>query len=223
MTERLRSTHGLVLVAVIGLAVGISVGALIWSGSSSSGGPTTTTTAIAADKRPVALPASLGAFEDIIDVTAARHPSAALLTRQRTHQATVRAQTAAAYSAAFGGAGATYRQYADTSLQKLPYVVAVRAPAPGLTIGPVIDAAFLGLATPERQVKTIGRVSCQIAWSPPTVAGRTPDPSSELTVGCQRSDGGVTVFTGGGGFTGPAGLQGMVDLTNAAWSAASGG
>ena len=214
------------IAVVVALAVGVGAGALLFHSSStnsSSSGTTAGKTSATADTRPINLPASLAGLTDVITAIASHHPSAATLARQRSHQARVRSETEAAYSRAFGGAAAAYRQYSDGGLQKLPYVIAVRGPAPGLTIGPVIDAAFLGLATPEREVKTVGAVSCQIFWSPPTVAGRTPPPSSEIVTGCQRSSSGVTVFTGGGAFAGPAGLATMVNLTNAAWTAASAG
>jgi hypothetical protein len=101
-------------------------------------------------------------------------------------------------------------------------VIAVRADAPGLTVGPVLDPAYLRLATPPRQVKTVGPV-CQIDWSPPTLAGQRPSHASEQVVGCQRSGQRLTVFVGGGGFIGPADLQTMANVTNVAWSAISGG
>jgi hypothetical protein len=211
-----RKTVTAAIAAAIGLAVGVGLGALLFSASS-----TTSTTTTTVDPRPVSLPASLGGFRDITDVMAARSPQSAAVQRQRTHQADVSAATDAAYRKAFGGAGVAYRQYSDGALEKLPYVIAVRSPAPAMTLGPVISASYLGLATPEREVRTIGAVSCQILWSPPTVAGHTPAPSSERIVACQRSTGGLTVFTGGGLFAGPADLRAMVNLTNAAWSAAS--
>ncbi len=146
---------------------------------------------------------------------------ASLLSSRRQSEATVAAATRTAYSQAYGGAAAAYRAYADSGLAKLPYVIAVRGATPGLTIGPVLDAKFLGLATPTRETKTVGPVQCQIQWSPPTLAGHTPDPSSEFIAGCQRSGAKLTVFVGGGGFTGPAGLATVVTLTNSAWSAVS--
>ena len=84
----------------------------------------------------------------------------------------------------------------------------------------MIDPKSLGLATAPRDTKTVGPVQCQIQSSP-TVAGNTPDPSSELVAGCQRSGPSLTVFVAGGEFAGPSGLAAMVTLTNAAWSAAS--
>ena len=148
---------------------------------------------------------------------------ASIITRRRQNEATVGAATRTAYSHAYGGAAAAYRDYADSGLAKLPYVIAVRATAPGLTIGPVLDPKFLELATAPRDTKTVGPVQCQIEWSPPTIAGHAPDPSSELVVGCQRSGSNVTVFAAGGGFTGPSGLEAMVGLANSAWSAVSTG
>jgi hypothetical protein len=104
----------------------------------------------------------------------------------------------------------------------MPYVIAVRTEAPGLTIGPVQDAAYLQLAVPEHEVKAFGPVECQIIQTSPTFLGKTPDPADATAVNCQRSGSGVTVFTGGSSFSGPAQVQALVDLTNAAWSAVSG-
>ncbi len=52
---------------------------------------------------------------------------------------------------------------------------------------------------------------------------QTPPPSSEPVVGCQRSGPRLTVFVGGGGFTGPGGMSAMVGLANAAWASTSNG
>jgi hypothetical protein len=221
----LRSNAIVVLVSAVGaLAVGLALGALLFGGSRSKTSSSTTGSAkpTAADTRPISLPASLGGFEDVLSAEAAKGAKASLIAARKRHEATVAAATVAAYSRAYGGVSAAYHAYADDTLLRLPYVIAVRAGAPGLTIGPVIDAKYLGLATPTREVKTVGSVQCQVDWSPPTVAGQTPPDSSELVVGCQRSGRGLTVFTNGGGFSGQRGLDAMVGLTNAAWSAASG-
>jgi hypothetical protein len=101
-------------------------------------------------------------------------------------------------------------------------VIAVRAEAPGLTLGPVVDPAYLKLATPDREVKTFGDVQCEVIWNPPALQGQTPDPKNELTANCQRAGSGVTVLVGGSSFDGAQNQQLMVALTNAAWSAASG-
>ena len=203
---------------VVGLAVGAGIGALAFGSSSSS---TSTSSSGQISTKQITLPATLAGYKDVVDVIASKTSNQSPAQRQRTEQAKVKAETEAAYRQAFGGAAAAYREYADPGLQKLPYVIAVRGSAPGLTLGPVEDASFLGLARPEREVRAIGRVSCLIQWSPPTIAGRTPDPSSEHVTNCQRSDSGVSVFVGGAGFAGPTGLESLVSFANAAWSAAS--
>lgn len=214
----------LAVAAVVALVVGIGAGALLFGSSSSKTSSGTSETSGAVNRKPITLPESLGGFTDIADAMAANGASAGVLQRQRAHQAKVLADTVAQYSAAFGGAGVGYRAYADSGLLRLPFVIAVRASSPGLTTqAPVIDAAFLGLATPEREIKSVGAVSCRIDWVPPTVAGHTAPASSEHVSLCQRSTGGVTVLVGSGGFAGPADLQAMADLTNAAWTAASSG
>src|SRR5262249_55885340 len=140
---------------VVGLAVGVGIGALAF-GSSSSSSSTPTTASGQISTKPISLPATLAGYKDIADVVASKASSQSAVQRQRTEQAKVKAQTEAAYRGAFGGAAAAYREYADAALEKLPYVIAVHGSAPGLTIGPVQDASFLGLATPEREVKAIG-------------------------------------------------------------------
>jgi hypothetical protein len=226
----MRSNTGTLIVsAVVALAIGLGLGALLFGSSSSTSSASATSSAsgtsstTAADTRPISLPASLGDFRDIVEVMADKGGKSSVVSGRRQNEATVAAATQTAYSHAFGGAAAAYRAYSDSGLARLPYVIAVRAPAPGLTIGPVLNPKYLGLATSTRDTKTVGPVQCQILWSPPTLAGQTPAPPSEIVVGCQRSGPHLTVFVGGGGFTGPAGLAGMVALANSAWSAASAG
>ena len=219
------NTGTVIVSTVVALAAGLGLGACgsssksssTSSSSASSPGPTSTT----AGTRPISLPASLDGYRDAADVMAAKGAKASIISARRKNEAAVAAATQAAYSRAYGGAASAFRNYSDAGLSKFPYVIAVRAATPGLTIGPVQDPKFLGLATPEREVKTVGAVQCQIDWSPPTVAGQTPAPSSELVVACQRSEGRLSVFVASGGFAGPAGLAALVGLTNSAFSAAS--
>jgi hypothetical protein len=202
------------------------VGALIFGSDDTHASSTATSASAPAgtapDTRAITLPNDLGGLRDIGDVIKTKTHDAKIVKQQTNNVATVGAATEAAYRKAFGGPATAFRQYADSGLEHMPYVIAVRAPAPGLTIGPVQNAKFLGLATPEREVKSVGPVSCQIEWSPPTPAGRTPPPSSELVVACQRSGPHVTVYVVGGQFTGPSGLQASADFTNAAFTAAGG-
>jgi hypothetical protein len=210
---------------VIGIAVGVGIGAIAFSSSdnhASTTATTRTTAATTAGTKPISLPATLAGYKDLAGAIAASGAKGTRLQSQVNNQAHVRAATEAAYRTAFAGAASAYRAYSDRGLSQQLYVIAVRATAPGMTIGPVSDPAFLGLATPEREVKSAGDVSCQIEWLPPTVAGQTAPASSEHVVACQRSASGMTVFTGGSGFTGPSGLQAMAGFTNAAWTAASG-
>jgi hypothetical protein len=218
----------LALSAAVVLAVGLGLGALLFGSSGGSSSSTTTTStatsaSASADTQQISLPASLSGLRDAADVAADKGAKSSIVAGRRHNEAVVAAATAAAYSHAFGGAAAAYRAYSDSALLKLPYVIAVRAAAPGLTIGPVVDAKYLGLATAPREVTAVGAVQCQIEWAPITVAGQTPPPSSELVVGCQRSGPRLTVFVGGAGFTGPGGLSAMVGLANAAYAAASSG
>jgi hypothetical protein len=177
----------------------------------------------ASSTSPITLPASLGGYRDVVAAIAAKAKSdtSSFVKHQRAHQATVRKATVAAYSKAFGGAPADYHAYANAGLTRLPWVIAVRAPAPSLTIGPIPDLKFLGLATPDREVIAVGRVSCEIFWTRPTLAGHKPNPANQEAVECERSGSGITVYVGGGGFDGPSGVQALVALANAAWVAVS--
>jgi hypothetical protein len=213
---------GFVAVLVVALAVGVGLGALFFgSGSSGSG---SSGSASAADTRTIQLPASLGQFKDRTDLVAT-HAKASTTSAQRANEAKVRSATVAAYSKAYGGAAADYRAYADSGLTQLAYVIAVRADAPGLTVGPTEDLtayrSFFRVAYPIDQVTSAGGVSCHISWVP-TPVGQTPKAEDERIVGCQRSAGGVTVFVGGSGFTGPSGLQAMAALTNSAMHSVTG-
>ncbi len=214
MSGRGRNVWAGVAAVVVGLAVGFGIGAIAFGGGSS--GTTTTTVST----KPIQLPASLGGLNDVSAVVASKRRGS-VAKQTRANEAKVRAMTAAAYSHAFGGAAATYRRYSDSGLTRQVYVIAVRSGAPGLTIGPVVDPAYLGLATPEREVKTIGSVSCEIDWTP-VVAGNKPQPSDEHVAVCERSGSTVTVFVGGSGFSGPTGLQSLAGLASQAWSVAGG-
>jgi hypothetical protein len=211
---------GLLAGLLVALAVGIGLGALLFgSGGSGSGG-----SGAAADTRAIQLPESLGQFKDRTDAVTA-HAKASTASAQRTNEAKVHSATVAAYSKAYGGAAADYRAYADGSFTHLAYVIAVRADAPGLTVGPTEDPAayraFFQVAQPADQVTSVGSVSCHISWVPVPV-GETPKAEDERIAGCQRTAGGVTVFVGGSGFAGPSGLQAMAALTNSAFSSVSG-
>ncbi len=131
----MRSSSGTLIVgAVVALAVGLGLGALLFgsgggskqsstadSSSSSSG----TSGARTADTRAISLPASLGGFRDVVDVTAEKGVKASIITHRRQTETTVAAATRAAYSHAYGGAAAAYRAYGDSALAKMPYVIAV--------------------------------------------------------------------------------------------------
>ncbi len=214
----------LVICLVAGLAIGVGAGAVVFN-SGDSGTKSTTAAKATVDTRPINLPSSLAGFRDDLEVEATKAPKGSNIVKLQTdHQAQVRRDTTAAYSKAFDGAAAAYRQYSDDTLLKRPSVIAVRAKAPGLTLGPVVDPAYLKLATPLMEVKTVGAVSCEILWSPQALEGQTPKPSSEHVIDCQRSGSALTVFVRAGtGFDGPVGLATMAGIVNAAYSAAAGG
>jgi hypothetical protein len=184
-------------------------------GTGSSGGEVSTAA--------IELPAEIDGYAEMVKQIEAKKPSAKTLEEQTKSQEETAEMTAAAYTKAFGGAAAAYRQYAESELLKMPYVIAVRAEAPGMVIGPVYDPKFLGLENAEREVVAVGPVECQIAWSPPSPTGTKPDPSSELTTNCQRVGSGVSVFVGSAGYEGPGGLKAMASFTEAAWKSIAAG
>ncbi len=214
MSGRGRSVWAAVAAVVVGLAVGFGIGAIAFGGGSS--GATTTTIST----KPIQLPASLGGLRDLSAVIATKQPGSSVARRAGANEAKVTGLTTDAYRRAYGGAAASFRLYADSAITKQVYVIAVRAPAPGLTVGPVLDPGYLGLATAPREVKTVGSVSCEIDWNP-VVAGNKPQPSDEHIGVCERTGSGVTVFVGGSGYEGPTGLQTLAGLANQAWSAAA--
>jgi hypothetical protein len=190
------------------VAVGVLVAALAGAGvAAASGGPLT-------------LPGTLDGYRDIVSVVAGKSKGdPGVAKHQRAMQAKTRALTVAAYRKAFAGAAVDLREYSDGGLRHIFWVIAVGAPAPGLTIGPVEDPASLGEAVPQREVDWFGPVSCEINRTEVTLAGSKPNPAHELTVACERSQSGVTVFVGSANFRGPSGRTSMVAITNAAWKA----
>jgi hypothetical protein len=192
------------LVPVIGVAVVLMV----------AGGATG-----AANPKPITLPANLGGYRDIVSVYTPKSTVAART--QRAHQATVNAATVAEYRRAFGGAPVAYHAYADDKLLHFLAAIAIRAPAPGLTDGPVEDYKYLALSAPDHSVQQIGDVRCVVNLTMPQIAPHKPDLSSEVPSLCQRSSRGITVVTQVSGFRGPAGVRQAGAFTDAAWSAAS--
>ena len=172
--------------------------------------------------KPISLPESLPGFGDMVQQNKKKGANSAAVANQVKHQKFVEQQTVAQYSKAYGGAAVAYHQYADDQLLLLPWVIAVRAQAPGLTLGPVVDAKYLLAAKPDHEVVSSGDVECAVNWEP-TPSGKPVPPDSQDTQMCQRTSKGLSVFVGGPGeFKGPQGFQKLVDLTNAAYDAVSG-
>jgi hypothetical protein len=210
--------------AVLALLVGaLALGGCGGGGDDTDGSTNGGDPSGAVSTDPISLPEEIDGLKELAKAIEARQSPAHLVEDQDKNQEEVANATDAAYSKAFDGAAAAYLSYADSELLHMPYVIAVRAEAPGMTIGPVEDPSFLGLAKPEREVRAVGEVECQIIWSPPVTEGMTPDPSSELTTNCQRSGSGATVFVGAAGYEGPSGLKSLSSFTDAAWEAVTGG
>jgi hypothetical protein len=150
------------LVAVAGCGGGDDSGTTT-SGSGSDAGVST---------QPIALPDSLGAYGDLVQQNKKKGAASPAVANQVKHQKFVEQQTTAEYSKAYGGAAAAYHQYADDGLERLPWVIAVRAKAPGLTLGPVIDAKYLSQPKPEHEVVRQGDVSAPSTGIRPRSASR---------------------------------------------------
>jgi hypothetical protein len=221
--KRFRAKRGGASPALLLATLALLLGAIALAGC--GGGESTgesTDESGAASTDPISLPAELDGLKELVKAVEARGGDAESVKSQVENQEQTSKSTEAAYSEAFDGAAAAYLTYSDASLEHLPYVIAVRADAPGMTIGPITDPSYLGLAKPEREVREVGEVECQIIWSPPVTAGMKPDPSSELTTNCQRTGSGTTVYTGAAGYEGPSGLKALSSFTDAAWKAVDG-
>jgi hypothetical protein len=101
-------------------------------------------------------------------------------------------KTAAAISAAYGGAPALMERYADESLETSVALYAVRAPSPKLW-APYADAAWMGIVSPETDTRTFGDVTC-LMQNAPTPRGHKPAKDASIAVRCQRSDAHLTVM-----------------------------
>ena len=209
-----RITRATIALALLAIGLGVLAGCGGGGSSTGDGGGSGEVSTGA-----IELPDEIGGMKSLVAEVEAQNPSAKTVESQTENQEHIASETAAAYSKAFDGAATAYRAYADPKLLKMPYVIAVRAEAPGMTIGPVEDPKYLGLAKPEREVQSVGEVECQIVWSPPVTEGNQPDPESELTTNCQRSGSGASVFVGSAGYTGPNGLKSLAGFTEAAWEA----
>lgn len=171
------------------------------------------------DTRAVELPAELAGLRARADVVEDAADEERAETERDNFGKTL-ARTAEWYDRAYDGAGFGMRAYADDELEFLPTVIAVRAPSPGLTNGPVADPEVLGIAggpgQPER-VESDG-VEC-IQYSLTTVPlGQEVDPDDIATGVCMISDASLTVFVHGIG-NGPDNQRRAIELARAAFDA----
>jgi hypothetical protein len=165
--------------------------------------------AASADSVPRA-PALLGSLMRFQDVPINSSGPGKVVARQHVED---NAKSTKLLSQAYGGAAATVQDYADNGLLNMALLLLVRAPSPRPFV-PYQDAKFLGLATPPQQVLRYGDVWCEILYSPPTVAGRKPAPSSVNVVGCRKSNPKLTVWiqdVSGGLLHDPAAVAALVD------------
>ena len=212
---------------VIGLVIAVAVGGVLAATKKLHFG---TVAAATADTRTITLPQSVNGYQDLVAAnkallagsSSASTRQSTIVASQQANQAKVKSLTVAAYQAAYDGAAVDVHGYADAKLEHFVTVIAVRAGSPGLTLGPVTDAAYLGLAVNQQEVKAFGDVDCRVAHTNAVPAGKTVDPADQITTVCQRSAGALTVQVFGSAFDGADGQQAMVSLTNAAWAAVAG-
>lgn len=196
-----------------------------------------------ADTRPVVLPDRLAGMSDGLQVL---ESDRSLLGGNRNEDDTKKVMASvqknidtaiAQYTAAFDGAAVGARSYASAADEFFAVAVAIRAPSPRLVGGFSFD--LRGSVNQEWKLEQIGEVRCQTveistpsrttssssvsptSTSPaPTSASSTPDPAQEkITFFCGRSDDSTTVFVSSPGARGPAGLDRMARLTDAAFAA----
>lgn len=171
------------------------------------------------DTDAVELPAELAGLRDRADVVADRADDERA-EKERENFEKARARTEEWYHRAYDDAGFGMRAYADDDLDFLPTVIAVRAPSPGLTNGPVADPEVLGLAggpgVPER-VESDG-VECLQFSTSVVPLGQEPDPEDITTSLCQVGDESLTVFVHGIG-NGPDHQERAIELARAAFDA----
>lgn len=215
-----RSTgrRGMVLAgAAGGVVLTVLVAAVLLLTGAMSFGSGNATAAV--DARAVILPAQLAGFNDKDAVADARS------TKDSEHRRAITsrlyARTSQQYSTAYHGAGVGVRTFADADLMLLPTVIAVRAPAGGLTVGPDPDPADLGMGAPRQQVVMDGNVQCLIVNIEMVTKGKQIEPDKQITSICRLSDATMTVDVVGNG-PGVKGRQQMIELTKAAFAAVTG-
>ncbi len=206
---------------LVGGVIVVLVAAVLLLTHVMSFGRTTTAAPAGPDATPVSLPVTVGAYRDIDDVIAGKNQSAVGKSAQAQDHADTARLTVAAYQQAFPGAGIGVRQYADADLEHMAGVIAVRAQAPGLTLGLVTDPAEQGLVANYQEVRSHGDAQCLVINQP--IAKGQPADDSKMTVArCQKASKSLTVWVSGSGFTGPQGMTDMVDLVDHAYSAVAG-
>src|ERR1700743_1679271 len=137
--------------SILVLLAAVALGAVALAGcgggaSSSDDNGGTTGSGGEISTAPISMPDEIDGYRELVAAIEWNGSPTKIVKAQSANQEKTAEATAAPYSKPFGGAAAAYRGYADPALLKLPYVIAVRAEAPGLVIGPVGDPSYLGLA-----------------------------------------------------------------------------
>lgn len=176
---------------------------------------------VAVDGTAIALPAELAGYRDRADAVADKSEERGTEEQQRLQK--TYDLTTQWYQQAFDGAGVGVRTYSDDELTFFPTVIAVRAASPGLFTGPVVDRTIMKMeAGPGMYDRVVeGDVECLSTSSVAVIEGKEVDPEDQLTTVCRRANDTVTVYVHASA-KGPAGQQQMVEVTNAAFEAATG-
>ncbi|MGI8417606.1 MAG: hypothetical protein ACR2P2_15680 [Nakamurella sp.] len=216
-----RGLGKLLIGVALGVVITLVVAAVLLLTKAMSFG--STAQAATVDTTPISLPATLGTAIDRDDASDAKAKSADAAKNSAERRAVASrtyARTTAEYTAAYGGAAVAVRNYADSDLQFLPTVIAVRAPSDGLLTGVDPDPKDLGMAAPRQQLQKFGDVQCIVVNVQTVVAGGKVDPQNQVTSSCRRTDAALTIDVVGPG-NGTAGQQQMISLTKAAFEAVS--
>jgi hypothetical protein len=140
----------------------------------------------------VSLPSTLGGYLTFTDAVSARSPSTTL----GSNVVKSDAATAAALSAAHGGAGAAVRTYSDRSLLVIFAVWVVRDDTPAPVVQ-VQDAETLGLAKPPRTIERHRTSACLVEYQV-VIKGKAANDGNTFTQFCQRTGDALTVTVFGG-------------------------
>ncbi|KUJ65074.1 hypothetical protein ACZ90_51690 [Streptomyces albus subsp. albus] len=206
---------------LLGAVLGAALVGLPWllgsDGDDDRGGGGGAGSGLPRSSGPLTPPAKLGAYDSYTQAAHATGQKGADKNAEKL--AEMDAKSAELLSQAYGGAKTMVARYADADLDDSVQLVVVRASSPDPFV-PYEDAAYLGLAKPNREVVRIGKVACTV-YNQPTNAGQRPTPESVNVELCQRTGDGLTVQVRMGGGDLRNHPDRIAELVETAWSQVS--